>query len=79
MTPELQKYYEDRLSMMSSPAWTELIKDVQLIYDTTNTLDGVSDEKTLHFRKGEISMMRWLLSIKEVSEQTYEDLNENPT
>jgi hypothetical protein len=39
----------------------------------TNDLSSVQDEKTLHFRRGEISIMRWLLSLQSVSEQVYEE------
>jgi len=28
MLPELQQYYEDRLFMMTTPAWTQLIEDL---------------------------------------------------
>lgn len=76
MTPELQKYYEDRLSMMGDQGWKDLMVDVQSMLDATNTLDGVSDEKSLHFRKGEISIMKWLLSLKEISEKCYQELKD---
>ena len=71
MTPELQRYYETRLSMMGDPAWKDLLDDVQKMLDSTNRLDGVQDEKTLHFRQGEISIMRWILTLKEISEAAY--------
>ena len=31
MTPELQKYYEDRFSMMATPGWRDLIDDIEKI------------------------------------------------
>ncbi len=76
MTPELQKYYEDRLMMFSEPAWRELIADVEKMLDATNTLSGVDDEKTLHFRKGEVSIMRWLLTLEQVTNQSYDELKD---
>jgi hypothetical protein len=79
MTPELQRYYEDRLSMMGDPAWADLMIDVEGMLEATNDISSIQDEKTLHFRRGEISIMRWLLSLQSVSEQAYEELkNENP-
>ena len=76
MTPELQAYYEKRLSMMGDTAWKQLMEDVTQMLDATNDLSSVPDEKTLHYRRGEISMMRWMLSLREVSEQAYEQLKE---
>jgi len=70
----LQKYYEDRLSMCATDAWKELMKDVEGMLKATDTLSSVSDTHSLDFRKGEVAMMRWMLSIADVSEQAYEGL-----
>jgi len=70
----LQKYYEDRLSMCSTDAWKELMKDIEGMLKATDTLSSVSDTHSLDFRKGEVSMMRWMLSIGRMSEDAYEQL-----
>lgn len=76
MTPELQTYYETRLRMMGDTAWKQLMEDVQIMLDATNDITSIQDEKTLHYRRGEISMMRWMLSLRDVSEQAYQQLQE---
>jgi hypothetical protein len=73
MTPELARYYEDRLDMMSSKAWADLMEDVSAMLKATDTLSGATVDN-LRFKQGEVSMMQWLLSLKEVSENAYEDL-----
>lgn len=79
MTPELAKYYEQRLSMMADPAWNDLMEDVEAMLQATNDISAIQDEKTLHFRRGEISMMRWMLSLKETSENAYKGLQDETT
>ena len=74
MDINLQRYYENRISMCSTDAWGELMKDVEGMLKATDTLSSVSDTHSLDFRKGEVSMMRWMLSIASVSEYTYEEL-----
>jgi len=76
MTPELQKYYEERISMCSSEAWKDLMEDVQTMLSATNVLDGVTPE-TLQYKKGEVSIMRWMLALKDVSEQAYQQLKDD--
>lgn len=76
MTPELQKYYEERFSMMSTEGWTDLLDDINLMITSLNNISTVSDEKDLQFKKGELSILTWLKTLKQVSEQAYEDLNE---
>ena len=72
----LQEYYELRLRMMSDRPWYQLMEDVEEMLKATNDLSSVPDEKTLHYRRGEISMMRWMLSLKDVSEQAYQQLKD---
>ncbi len=74
MNPELQSYYERRLSMMGDDAWNDLMNDVTDMYEATNRLENIPDEKTLYFRRGEISIMKWMLSLKGMSEEAYHQL-----
>jgi hypothetical protein len=63
--------------MMADPAWADLMDDVQGMLDATNDLSSIQDEKTLHFRRGEISIMRWMLTLKQTSEQAYNQLKDD--
>ena len=74
--PHLQRYYEDRETMCGSVPWKQLMEDIQEMVASTNNVSAISDEKMLNFRKGELSMMRWMLSIKEVSEAAYQQLKD---
>jgi hypothetical protein len=76
MTPELQKYYEDGFSMMATQGWVDLLEDINNMASAINNISTVSDEKDLQFKKGELSILTWLKTLKQVSEQAYEDLNE---
>lgn len=76
MTPELQKYYEDRFDMMSKEGWKDLTIDIDNMIESLNNISVIPDEKTLQFRKGELSILTWLKTLKEVSERAYEELNE---
>ena len=76
MAPELQRYYEDRFDLFSMPGWIDLMDDANKIFDSLNNVSTIADEKSLQFRKGEISILTWLITLKEISERAYEDLNE---
>ena len=75
MTPELQKYYEERFAMMATPGWADLLEDIDKIISTLQDISTIQDEKDLQFKKGELSILTWLKNLKQVSEQAYEDLN----
>jgi hypothetical protein len=76
MAPELQRYYEDRFDLFSMPGWIDLMDDANKMFDSLNNVSTIADEKSLQFRKGEISILTWLITLKEISERAYEDLNE---
>ena len=76
MSPDLQNYYESRFDLFSQPGWQDLMEDVDVMLDAMNNVSTIADEKSLQFRKGEISILIWLKTLKGVSERAYEDLNE---
>lgn len=74
MDKQLQDYYEARLSMFSERGWKDLIEDVVKIQQTVNTISGIPDAKTLHFKQGELSILNWLLNLEESSNEAYTEL-----
>lgn len=76
MTPELEKYYTSRFDMMGNQGWKDLIIDIDNMIESLNNISVIPDEKTLQFRKGELSILTWLKTLREVSERAYEELNE---
>ena len=76
MSPELQRYYEDRFTTMSTQGWVDLMEDIDKMIEPLNNISTIEDEKSLQFRKGELSILIWLKNLKQVSERAFEDLNE---
>jgi hypothetical protein len=76
MSPDLQKYYESRFDMMSTEGWKDLCVDIDIMIESLNNLSVIPDGNALMFKKGELSILTWLKTLKEVSERAYEELNE---
>ena len=76
MTPELQKYYDARFDLMSKEGWKDLMEDIDTMIESLNNISTIPDEKSLQFKKGELSILTWLRTLKEVSERAFEELNE---
>ena len=74
MSPELQHYYENRFSMMGSDGWKDLVEDIDSMIASLNNISVISDEQSLQFKKGELSILTWLKTLKEASERAYEDI-----
>lgn len=76
MNKELQTYYEERFSTMATDGWRDLMEDVERMIEPLNNISTIADERSLQYRKGELSILNWLQNLKQVSERAYEDLNE---
>lgn len=76
MNRELMDYYENRFSMMTTQGWADLVEDVQVMINATNSLDGLQTEQELHFRKGELSILNWIKTLRDSSSEVYEQLSE---
>ena len=61
--------------MFAHPGWIDLMEDIDNMLTSMNNVSTIVDEKGLQFRKGEISILTWLKTLKKVSEDAYEDLN----
>jgi hypothetical protein len=77
MNRELQDYYENRFAMMAMPGWNDLVEDIEVMITSVDTLRGVETEQQLHFRKGELSIMNWIKTLRESSTEVYEQLQED--
>jgi hypothetical protein len=71
---ELQNYYEEAFSMMATPGWKTLMEDVSKIKANFSDITSVTDAQQLFFRQGQVDNLNWLLGLKGLYEQAYEEL-----
>jgi hypothetical protein len=62
--------------MMGSDGWKDLVEDIDSMIASLNNISVISDEQSLQFKKGELSILTWLKTLRQVSERAYEELNE---
>ena len=74
MDQELQRYYESRFDCLATEGWKDLMEDAQSLLDSVSSLKDVKDLEDLYFKKGQIDILNWLLNLKAVSEQAFEQL-----
>jgi hypothetical protein len=70
----LQEYYEARFDMMAGKGWLDFADDVQKMYDARNHVLGVQSEQDLFFKKGQLDVLQWVLTLKQSSEEVFEQL-----
>jgi len=76
MDKELQVYYEETFSMMSTKGWAMLIEDFQKLKASLNDLSTVTDTQSLYFRQGQLDILNLVLQRKEMCEKVYQELQD---
>jgi hypothetical protein len=74
MDKELQNYYEEAFSMMATPGWKTLMEDISKIKANFSEITSITDAQQLFFRQGQVDNLNWLLGLKGLYEQAYEEL-----
>jgi len=74
-TPELQQFYRDRLSMCETDGWSELMNELEDLSKSVNNIESAEDEKDLWFARGQLSMLRQIIALEDLTKQAAEELN----
>ena len=75
MDKELQEYYEARFDMMATKGYKDLLADVERMIDERNNLMATQSLEDLNFRKGQLDVLHWIRTLKKLSEEAWEQLN----
>ena len=75
MDKELQDYYEARFEMMSTKGYKDLLADVEVMIGERNNLMATQSLEDLNFRKGQLDVLHWIRTLKKLSEEAWEQLN----
>jgi hypothetical protein len=72
------EFYERRFDLFAQQGWMDLVEDFELLKQNLSDLAQISTEQDLWYRKGQIEMINYLLQLKTLTEQAYEEaINEN--
>ena len=71
-----ERFIEDRLAMMESEGWLDLVADLKNIQTNVVDIDTMSDERDLFEAKGQLTILRFLLTLENTTEITLEQSQE---
>ena len=76
MDKELQKYYEETFSMMSTQGWSFLLEDLEKLKQELENIRTVKDAQSLSYRQGQLDILDLILNRKKTCEEIYEQLEQ---
>ena len=73
-------FLEDRLSMMETEGWRDLIQDLENLEDSASSINSMNSEQDLWFAKGQLHIINFLLSLNTATNLALEEsVDQNPT
>lgn len=76
MDRELEHYYEETFSTMSTKGWAFLIEDFTKLKQELENIRTVKDAQSLSYRQGQLDILDLLLNRKKTCEEVYEQLQQ---
>ena len=71
-----KRFIEDRLAMMESDGWLDLVAELKNIQTNVIDIDTMSDEKDLWSAKGQLTILRFLLTLENTTKINLEQSEE---
>ena len=73
-------FLEDRLSMMETEGWRDLVQDLENLENSVSNIDTMNSDKDLWNAKGQLYMISFLLSLYTATNLALEEsVDQNPT
>ena len=76
MDRELEHYYEETFSTMSTKGWAFLIEDFTKLKQELENIRTVKDAQSLSYRQGQLDILDLILNRKKTCEEVYEQLQQ---
>ena len=74
------KFLEDRMSMMETEGWHDLIEDFKILEESASNVNSINSEQDLWYAKGQLMVVNLILSLHSATNLALEESdNQNPT
>ena len=80
MSKEDIQFLEDRLSMMETEGWRDLIEDFKNLENSASNIDTMNSEQDLWYAKGQLLIINLILSLQSATNLALEEsVDQTPT
>ena len=72
---QTKEFYRARTDLVEQDGWRDLIEELKNLEELYNKLDSIESEKDLWFAKGQLSILRQILSLEDTTKRAVEELD----
>ena len=73
---DLDKYYSDRFTLFMQQGWKDFIEDMETLKEPLLNIKSLKTQDELQFRKGQLDILDWVLSLQYMSHKAYKELSD---
>ena len=70
-----KEYYIARQTLVEQDGWRDLIEELKNLKEIYNKIDSIESERDLWFAKGQLSILRQILSLEDAAKLAVEELD----
>ena len=71
-----ERFLEDRLGMMQTDGWVDLVEDIKNLEANIVNFDSIGTEKDLWLIKGQLRLINFILSLENTTNLALEELQD---
>ena len=75
MAKENEQFYRDRIDLLETEGWADLIEELKVMSDSVKRLDSIDNEKDLWFARGQLSILRQMIVLEDATKATMTELD----
>jgi len=72
---QTKQFYKDRIDLIEQDGWRDLVKELSNLEEIYNKLDSIESKKDLWFAKGQLSILRQIISLEDTTKRAVEELD----
>jgi len=75
MAKENEQFYRDRIDLLETEGWADLIEELKVMSNSVKRLDSIDNEKDLWFARGQLSILRQMIVLEDATKATMAELD----
>lgn len=78
MDQDLQTYYDNYFNLFLTDGWKQIIEDFGNNAVQINSVEATKDSNDLHFRKGQLNILGYLVNMETIINTNYDEASKGP-
>ena len=74
MPKEDEEFYRDRIELLETEGWSDLIEELKVMSESVKRLDSIDNEKDLWFARGQLSILRQMIVLEDATKAAMTEL-----